>query len=49
MFIVHVVLSLGTALHLGSKSYLYEFTELNLLFVVSLLPPRTLYTYVLID
>jgi len=49
MFIVHVVLSLGTALHVGSKYFLYELTELNLLFVVSLLPPRTLYTYVLID
>ena len=45
MFIVHVVLSLGTALHVGSKSCLYEFTELNFLSVGSQLPPRTLNTY----
>jgi len=26
---MHVVVSLGNALHVGSKSCLYEFTELN--------------------
>jgi len=36
------VVSLGNALHVGSKSYLYEFTELNFLSVGSQLPPRTL-------
>ena len=37
----------GNALHIGSKSCLYEFTELNFLSVGSQLPPRTL--NVLID
>jgi len=37
-----VVVSLGNALHIGSKSCLYEFTELNFLSVGSQLPPRTL-------
>ena len=39
---MHVVVSLGNALHVGSKSCLYEFTELNLLSVGSQFPPRTL-------
>ncbi len=39
---MHVVVSLGNALHVGSKSCLYEFTELNFLSVGSQLPPRTL-------
>ena len=37
---MHVVVSLGNALHVGSKSYLHEFTELNFLSVGSQLPPR---------
>ena len=36
-----VVVSLGNALHVGSKSYLHEFTELNFLSVGSQLPPST--------
>jgi len=36
------VVSLGNALHVGSKSCLYEFTELNFLSVGSQLPPWTL-------
>jgi len=32
----------GGFLHVGSKSCLYEFTELNFLSVGSQLPPRTL-------
>jgi hypothetical protein len=39
---MHVVVSLGNALHVGNKSCLYEFTELNFLSVGSQLPPRTL-------
>ncbi len=39
---MHVVVSLGNALHVGSKSCLYEFAELNFLSVGSQLPPRTL-------
>jgi len=39
---MHVVVSLGNALHVGSKCCLYEFTELNFLSVGSQLPPRTL-------
>ena len=39
---MHVVVSLGDALHVWSKSCLYEFTELNFLSVGSQLPPRTL-------
>ena len=39
---MHVVASLGNALHVGSTSCLYEFTELNFLSVGSQLPPRTL-------
>ena len=39
---MHVVVSLGNALRVGSKSCLYEFTELNFLSVGSQLPPRTL-------
>ena len=39
---MHVVVSLGNALHVGSQSCLYEFTELNFLSVGSQLPPRTL-------
>ena len=39
---MHVVVSLGNALHVGSKSCLYEFTEPNFLSVGSQLPPRTL-------
>ncbi len=35
-------LLVGNALHVGSKSCLYEFTELNFLSVGSQLPPRTL-------
>ena len=30
---MHVVVSLGNALHVGSESYLYELTELNFLSV----------------
>ncbi len=43
---MHVVVSLGNALHVGSKSCLYEFTELNFLSVGSQLPPRTLNTLI---
>ncbi len=43
---MHVVVSLGNALHVGSKSCLYEFTELNFLSVGSQLPPRTLITLI---
>ena len=39
---MHVVVSLGNALHVGSKPYLHEFTELNFLSVGSQLPPKTL-------
>ncbi len=39
---MHVVVSLGNALHVGSQLWLYEFTELNFLSVGSQLPPRTL-------
>ncbi len=39
---MHVVVSLGNALHVGSKSCLYKFTEVNFLSVGSQLPPRTL-------
>jgi len=39
---MHVVVSLGNALHVGSKCCLYEFNELNFLSVGSQLPPRTL-------
>ena len=48
---MHVVVSLGNALHVGSKSCLYEFTELNFLSVgsQSTLPLRTLNIYWLID
>ena len=46
---MHVVVSLGNALHVGSKSCLYEFTELNFLSVGSQLPPRTLNIYWSID
>ena len=35
-----VVVSLGNALHVGSKFCLYEFTELNFLSVGSQLPPQ---------
>jgi len=35
-----VVVSLGNALHVGSKSCLHEFTELNFLSVGSQLPPK---------
>jgi hypothetical protein len=37
---MHVVVSLGNALHVGSKSCLYEFTELNFLSVGSQLAPQ---------
>ena len=37
----HVVVSLGNALHVASKSCLYEFTELNFLSVGFQLPPST--------
>ncbi len=43
---MHVVVALGNALHVGSKSCLYEFTELNFLSVGSQLPPRTLNTLI---
>ena len=43
---MHVVVSLGNALHVGNKSCLYEFTELNFLSVGSQLPPRTLIKYI---
>ena len=43
---MHVVVSLGNALHVGSKFCLYELTELNLLSVESHPPPRTLNTLV---
>jgi len=36
-------------LHVGSKSCLYEFTELNFLSVGSQLPPRTLNILIAID
>ena len=39
---MHVVVYLGNALHVGSKSCLYEFTELKFLSVGCQLPPRTL-------
>ena len=39
---MHVVASLGNALHVGSKLCVYEFAELNNLTVGSQLPPRTL-------
>ena len=39
---MHVVVSLQSALHVGSKSCLYDFTELNFLSFGSRLPPRTL-------
>jgi len=39
---MHVVVPLGNALHVGSKSRLYEFTELTFLSVGTQLPPRTL-------
>ena len=39
--IMSVVVSLGNALHVGSKSCLYEITELNFLSVGSQLAPRT--------
>ena len=39
---MHVVVSLGNALHEGSKSYLYEVVELNFLSVGSHFAPRTL-------
>ena len=44
---IHVVVSLGNALHVGSRSCLYEFTELDLLSFGSQLPPRT--SNILID
>ena len=37
-----MVVSSGNALHVGSKSCVYEITELNFLSVGSQLPPRTL-------
>ena len=37
---MHVVVSLGNALHVGSKSCLYEFTELNFFSVVAQLSPQ---------
>ena len=37
---MHVVVPLGNALHVESKSCLYEFTELNFLPVGSHLPPQ---------
>ncbi len=37
---LHVVVSLGNVLHVGSKSCLYEFTELNFLSVGSQLAPK---------
>ena len=43
---MHVEVSLGNALHVGSKPCLYEFTELNFLSVGSQLPPRTLNTLI---
>ncbi len=46
MIRMHVVVSLGNALHVGSKSCLYEFTELNFLSVGSQLPPRNLNTLI---
>ena len=45
---IHAVVSLGNALHVGSKSCLYEFTELNFLSVGSQLPPQNI-NYILID
>ena len=39
---MHVAVYLGNALHVGSKSCLYEFTELKFLSVGSQLPSRTL-------
>lgn len=39
---MHVVASSENALHVESKSCLYEFTEMNFLSVGSQLPPRTL-------
>ncbi len=39
---IESVATWGNALHVGSKSCLYEFTELNFLSVGSKLPPRTL-------
>ncbi len=38
---IHVVVSAGNALHVGSKTCLFEFTKLNFLSVGSQLPPRT--------
>jgi len=43
---MHVVVSLGNPLHVGSKSCLYEFTELTFLSVGSQLPPRTLNIFI---
>ncbi len=43
---MHVVVSLGNSLHVGSRSCLYEFMERNFLSVGSQLPPRTLNTLV---
>ncbi len=43
---LHVVVFLGNALHVGSKSSLYEFTALNFLSVGFQLPPRTLNTLI---
>ncbi len=38
---IHVVVYSGNALHVGSESCLFEFTQLNYLFFGSQLPPRT--------